>query len=281
MGSGERKYLFSRVHHNSFSWLFPLGPLYHSCGHKVFLFFIMRHSFGCISHSRIVLSVRLFSKIWSDSASYVCNVSHFWPGHLLGHSATAHDVPTRNLASNVSTTLNDEESHRETQSRLTEEGLSPESRTLLLVGSRQLRHQSQVFIDDPSPELSDVRTVTLVLLHLQCTTKYGSKDLPDGSKNMEECDELTLCLFLNYLHNSRLPELIDRLLGSDDEDTLFFPDSLLVDFQLALQKSVGSLHFLITDRRTLASFCETTLLCDLLPLTLEINVVHLRDLEIG
>jgi hypothetical protein len=81
--------LFPRVHHNSFSWLFPL---YHSCGHNAFLFFNATF-FACISHSRIALSVRLFSKIWTDSASYVYNVSLFWPGPLLGHSATAHDTP--------------------------------------------------------------------------------------------------------------------------------------------------------------------------------------------
>ena len=68
---------------------------------------------------------------------------------------------------------------------------------------------------------------------------------------------MTLCLFLNYLHNSRLPELINLLLGYPDEDPLFFSDILLVDFQLTLQKSVGSLNFLITDRWTLDSFCET------------------------
>jgi hypothetical protein len=74
------------------------------------------------------------------------------PQHTIHH--------LRNLVVSVSTALDDEESHRETQSRLTEEGLSPESRTLLLVGSCQFLHQAQVYLDEPSPELSDTRTVT-------------------------------------------------------------------------------------------------------------------------
>ncbi len=54
-----------------------------------------------------------------------------------------------------------------------EEGLSPQTRALLLVGSRQLLHQAVVFLDESSPELSDVRSLVVILLHIQRTNKTG------------------------------------------------------------------------------------------------------------
>ena len=59
------------------------------------------------------------------------------------------------------------------------------------------------------PELSDVRTLTLVLLQLLCTTKCGESDV-------EEYDNLPVSLFLCHLYQGRIPNIIDRVVGSAD-----------------------------------------------------------------
>jgi hypothetical protein len=177
----------------------------------------------------------------------------FTPEHLsLLPLQTLHRL--RNLAATFSAALDDELSHREAEPRLAEEGLSPQSRALLLVGNRQLLHQALVYLDDPSPELSDVRNLAVILLHIQRTNKAGLSDKSD----QDDCQVLSV--LSEYVHNQGLPNILDRVLGSSDADALLrVPDRLLMDFQLAVQKSFGSLHCLIDHQRTPYSFGEAVL----------------------
>ena len=177
----------------------------------------------------------------------------FKPDHLsLLPLQTLHRL--RNLAASFSAALDDEFSRRQAQPRLAEEGLSPQSRALLLVGSRQLLHQALVFLDEPSSELSDSRSLALILLHIQRTNKAGVL----GKSDHDDC--LALSVLCDLVHNHGLPHILDRLLGSADADALLpVPDRLLVDFQRALQQSVGSLHALIEHQRTPHSFGEAVL----------------------
>jgi hypothetical protein len=113
----------------------------------------------------------------------------------------------RNLAASFSAALDDEFSRRQAQPRLAEEGLSPQSRDLLLVGSRQLLHQALVFLDEPSSELSDSRSLALILLHIQRTNKAGVL----GKSDHDDC--LGLSVLCDLVHNHGLPHILDRLLG--------------------------------------------------------------------
>ena len=128
-----------------------LFPFYHSLGHRTFICDSVRKCFlSLVSHTQV--SVRdLFQKFEPghtcfdlDCHLYMTGLSvTFTPDHLsLLPQETLNRL--RNLAATFSTGLDDEQSRREDQSRIVEEGLSPESRSLLLVGSRQLLHQDQV-----------------------------------------------------------------------------------------------------------------------------------------
>ena len=161
-----------------------------------------------------------------------------------------------NLAATLCAALDDEQSRRNAHPRLAEDGLSPHNRTLLSVGSRQLLHQVLLYLDEPSVELSDARSLAVVVLHIQRTHRTGA-GVPDRS---DHHDCLVLSQLCQYVHNHRLPELLDRVLGFSHADAgSLVPDRLLVDLQLALQRSVGSLYRLIEDQRTPPSFDEGVL----------------------
>ena len=80
----------------------------------------------------------------------------------------------------MSTTLDEEQSHRLDRSRFSEEDLSADRKDLLLVGSRQILYETQLYPDESSlGELSDVRTLDLVLFHLMYNThpRCGESDV--------------------------------------------------------------------------------------------------------
>ncbi len=66
-----------------------------------------------------------------------------------------------------------------------------------------------------SDEFSDVRTVVLVLLHLQCT--YHTIDPHVNSSN-----ELSVNLFFHHLFQQNLEHLIDRIVGGSLVGGIFF-----------------------------------------------------------